>query len=151
MNRHSFLNITATIVAAILTVTSSSQALHAQEVDHRAKANVPFGFEVGSRHFNPGIYNIVLQRDNLISIQSGSNAALAVIRWDTGRKASPNGKLVFHKYGDKYFLSEVWTPGDPTHLQCVLTAAEAKVKKAQLTASVTYNSNVELALMQTSK
>jgi hypothetical protein len=22
------------------------------------------------------------------------------------------GKLVFHRYGNEYFLSEVWTPGD---------------------------------------
>jgi hypothetical protein len=151
MNRHSFLNITASIVAAILTVSSSSQSLHAQETSIRAKANVPFAFQVGARHFAPGIYTITMERNNIIAIRNGSDAALSVIGWDFAGQPSASSKLVFHRYGDKYFLSELWTEGTATHFECAQTAEERKAKKEVQTASVTYNSNVELALMPPSK
>ena len=38
-------------------------------------------------------------------------------------------EVVFHRYGQRYFLSEVWAPGQQTGRQLVKSAEERSVEK----------------------
>ncbi|HSE98746.1 MAG TPA: hypothetical protein VLD57_10830, partial [Blastocatellia bacterium] len=51
--------------------------------------------------------------ENVLLIQSAdkSRAAMILTNSVSGKSMQKTGKLVFHRYGDKYFLSQVWSPG----------------------------------------
>jgi len=38
-------------------------------------------------------------------------------------------KLVFHKYGDQYFLSQIWTTGDATGRELLMPRLERQLAK----------------------
>lgn len=80
------------------------------------RANVPFDFVVGDKTIPAGRI-----------IASGGAAAVhgpfAITNYSQGKLALRNGrrmlgagrttegKLVFHKYGNRYFLAQIWIPG----------------------------------------
>ena len=74
------------------------------------RATVPFDFTVGSKLLPSGTYTIAPLSGNstVIVIRSHDKAfaALSLVHQDDNK--SPNGgKLLFHKYGGQYFLSEI--------------------------------------------
>jgi hypothetical protein len=89
------------VLSLLLTVAGA----HAQSA---ARANVPFAFKVGTTQMPAGTYNIQNQLGtNLVmvrNVQTGTSA-LAM-----GRQESPSkktDKLIFHRYGSQYFLTEI--------------------------------------------
>jgi hypothetical protein len=75
------------------------------------RARVPFDFHVGDRLVRAGDYTIksMTADEQLIRISSGKEVASTTT--NSGRERG-NGegraRLVFHKYGDQYFLNAVW-------------------------------------------
>jgi hypothetical protein len=95
------------------------------------KADIPFAFHVRDTVMPAGSY----------TVQEMSSAGLVQIRNNDTREsilalAPPNrsghseeSKLVFHKYGDRYFLSELWLTGAGA-IDCVPTGKlEREVSK----------------------
>src|ERR1700688_1750074 len=75
------------------------------------KVSIPFNFIVGSRTMPAGQYTVENVRPLLI-LKSADGGILNVITDSIqSLNAATVGKLVFHGYGNQYFLSEVWTPG----------------------------------------
>jgi len=80
------------------------------------KANVPFNFIVEKTQIPAGEYVI----QNLgtaglaMSIQSSDRKMVKVVLPNAceSSQAQPKTKLVFHRYGDQYFLSQIWTAGN---------------------------------------
>ncbi|MBZ5611100.1 MAG: hypothetical protein LAP38_22790 [Acidobacteriia bacterium] len=77
------------------------------------QADVPFDFVLGSKTMPAGRY--LLDRGvstGVLIIRSANKEESAVVSTTTVNSADyQTGKLVFHRYGDQYFLAEVWTPG----------------------------------------
>ena len=75
------------------------------------RAQIPFDFHVGSSLMPAGDYtiNAVTEDDAALRIGNGSRNAIALT---SSKEANPGSKsksrLVFHKYGDQYFLAAVW-------------------------------------------
>lgn len=72
---------------------------------------VPFDFSVRGKTLNAGEYYISRNGEQFVSINdaSGSNIIFVLTHGATlagGRSTTP--KLVFHRYGDKYFLTQAW-------------------------------------------
>jgi hypothetical protein len=90
------------------------------EPNPNGKADIPFAFHVRDTTLPAGTY----------TVEQISSAGMVQIRNnDTGESiltlAPPNrsgkgesSKLVFHKYGERYFLSELWLAGVDT-IDCV--------------------------------
>lgn len=100
------------VSALALSVLVSLAALPAaaKSVDGM-RTQVPFDFHVGDRLVRAGTYTIKsLTGDELVlRISSGREAANATTHsgQDKGDGAG-RPRLVFHKYGDQYFLTAVW-------------------------------------------
>ena len=99
------------IAMGLFASTGSAQA----QTDPRVRANIPFAFQAGSIQMPAGVYDVSLVSDHLLQLRGqgpGKQASgfLTVIP-SQGGKIEKNGRLVFHRYGDRYFLREVW-PGD---------------------------------------
>lgn len=75
--------------------------------------NIPFDFVVGDKVMTAGEYRVkgLSQSGNLVLI-SARNAKSSVIRMTNElRPQSENtrARLVFHRYGQHYFLAEIWS------------------------------------------
>src|SRR5579875_3706425 len=88
------------VAAASLAVGCFSFPAHAQMDDQALLVNVPFGFELGSRHLAPGTYTVSRPMIDVIEIRNGSDAAMIVIHDGQSTKATKNSKVVFDRYGD---------------------------------------------------
>ena len=74
------------------------------------RTNIPFAFSVADKKFEPGSYSISRNGEKAITIQEASTKAVVVVLTNAVSVA-PNvtaPKLVFHRYGDKYFLAQAW-------------------------------------------
>jgi hypothetical protein len=125
----------------LLSLLLTSAGAHAQSA---ARANVPFAFKVGTTQMPAGTYavqgnhgsNIVMVRN----VQTGTSALVM------GRQESPSkktDKLIFHRYGNQYFLTEIL--GSQGSQAMVLPATKQE-KELQIAHAPTKNSNnIEIA------
>jgi hypothetical protein len=74
---------------------------------------VPFDFQIGSKTLPAGEYNVKPLSQNSVLFQSEDGQQRAIVVTNNRVQAdaseeSARERLVFHQYGDKYFLSQVW-------------------------------------------
>jgi hypothetical protein len=98
-----FFSVSALIVA--LAVPSFAQSI-------RLTANVPFEFTVGGRTLPAGDYSIRTGvNPTIVQVQgTGAHTGVLSLSWRVDvqdKNPAAATKLVFNRYGDKYFLSEV--------------------------------------------
>ena len=72
------------------------------------QSTVPFNFTVGATSLPAGTYSVTKSSPSIIMIRSHDKpvATLSLVQ-ATDHKAKGGGKLVFHRYGGRYFLSEI--------------------------------------------
>lgn len=154
MTTLSMSKIRTAIVVATVAIVSVSQALHAQGPTELGKVTVPFAFQAGTTHFAPGVYTISYGMNSFLSIRGVSNSGLTMVMRDGSDEQSTVSQLVFRRFGNRYFLREVWTQGNSGYLRCPESKAEYRVRKALREANraaVVTPSNVEIALLQNPK
>jgi hypothetical protein len=75
------------------------------------KANIPFSFIVGKTTFSAGDYRVEnsgTERVLLITAEHSSQGGLINTLDVEAKKGSNQSKLIFHRYGNQYFLSQIW-------------------------------------------
>jgi hypothetical protein len=105
----------ASLIAVILAVAPSSLVSQAQFVDASMVVNVPFAFGDGSQNFAAGQYSIRMDDQKILAIRGQSNSGFAMVWFERDSHPADTTKVVFRKYGDQYFLSEIWIAGESTH------------------------------------
>jgi hypothetical protein len=106
----------------------AAQAVQAQQ---SVVVNVPFDFTAGNTMLPTGEYSVqkwirdtsvlLIQRtDGSASLFIPTMAALSSV-------SQSESKLVFHRYGDRYFLSQVWTTGNPRGRELFKSASEKEI------------------------
>jgi len=115
--------------------------------DHAARATVPFGFNVGDKWVPAGTYTITSEsRSNLIAIRDkdSSIALWSLVQPDSRRLNE--GKLVFTKYGDQYFLHEILCSSCGMNLALPGSKREKLARARQEEAGLLNSTDVYLAL-----
>lgn len=115
--KNQFMRVGLVLVATLMLCGISANA---QSLEQRIKVNVPFDFSVGDRDFPAGEY--LVQRaeprngDLLVRVSSlnGKETTVRVTFPVMSLELKEKGKLVFTRYGDHYFLSEIWPVGSHT-------------------------------------
>jgi hypothetical protein len=108
--------------------------IHAQS-SNRQTANIPFSFNVEGKSFPAGLYNVTRlnpQSDKaVLMIKSADGKVSKVVLTQPVQAVSPqeSAKLIFSRYGEQYFLSQVWTPADNTGLELPKSRAEKTVAR----------------------
>jgi hypothetical protein len=118
-------------------------AVYAQD-SHRVIADIPFAFTVNHQALPAGEYEVsdgaaygtvvIQSKDREHSVITVANSAI-----DNDR--SLPGKLVFQRYGNRYFLHEVFSPGVSIGREIPRAKAEREM------ASNHAGSNVEVAVL----
>lgn len=75
-------------------------------------ASIPFDFWVGNKFVPSGDYLIQASGGKTVFREEDGPVAAAWLLGipESRLEASDKGELVFHRYGDQYFLTTVWTP-----------------------------------------
>lgn len=139
MKKQVYINlaIATLLVAAFTSVQAQS--------DRLITANVPFNFMIKDRALPAGEYVFALVQvggSDAVKIQTADGHITAFVPTRSARaKASPTEpKLVFNRYADQYFLSQVFGLEDSTAQQLARPRAEERLAK-----SATERSNVSVA------
>ena len=91
---------------ALLTIAYLATSTGANAQTYGLKAKVPFDFTVGNAWMPAGEYRI--SSPTHLIIQLRSNASIATVVSSPSHHEPGSGNvLVFHKYGNRYFLSRV--------------------------------------------
>ena len=119
----------AMLVSIIVLAFATALASSAQTRSPQMRANVPFDFVVGDRTLTAGSYSVG-------TISSGSGDAVAIRSTDSRQKAirltnavrenskTRRARLVFNRYGQTYFLTQVWTAGSSEGREILKSKAE---------------------------
>jgi hypothetical protein len=76
-------------------------------------ADIPFPFVVARQTLPAGRYIVSPANMDSLQIRDANNRGFFVLTQSTQRSLGDNScKLVFHRCGDTYFLSEVWAAGN---------------------------------------
>jgi hypothetical protein len=101
----------------ILSVMLAGAAVSTRaQSSYGVRADVPFDFVVGDRTIPAGRINAhgisaATQGSLTITNIAQGKLALRTGRRVAGAEQAKQAKLVFHKYGNRYFLAQIFTPG----------------------------------------
>ena len=96
------------------------------QAQSRVNADVPFAFSLQDKAMPAGNYQIIARGQALeIRNLDTEHGQLLVKQMSVQSTKYQSPKLVFHKYGDQYFLSQIWY-GDSN---CGVGFAESKREK----------------------
>jgi hypothetical protein len=123
------------LLSAIVVATAFLSA-QAQSLEYRITASIPFDFSIGDKNLPAGKYSIGRARvnsdDSILSIRDGDGhpkqirTSIPVSTFNAKNKPT----LIFHRYGDQYFLSEVWPAGETTGRQFPASSAEREILRS---------------------
>jgi hypothetical protein len=111
-----------------LFVTLAAASVYAQS-DMSLKVNIPFEFSVGHQVLPAGEYTVRNMVLGVLVIRSvDCRASQTFSTMGTIASKTPNeSSLVFHRYGDEYFLSTIWTTGNDTGHELFKSRAEREI------------------------
>ncbi len=100
--------------------------------------NAPFSFTVEHQRMPAGTYRILVEHGWLqIRSADGKTAAMVLTLPVAGKTVEGMGQVVFNRYGDRYFLGQVWLPELETGRQTLQSREEKELeKRAKLEAVV---------------
>ena len=118
----------------VLALLLGAAASYAQMPGASMRVNIPFEFNVRGRTLPAGHYEIKRIGDEPEGLeisdirQSHAHAMFETEPVDSSRPAR-HGEVVFHRYGDQYFLSEIWSAGIQTGRELPVSKQERVVKR----------------------
>ena len=108
----------------LMTAAVSAQTVH-------MKVTVPFNFIAVGSTLPAGEYDIQsLGAEEKVLVIRNLNSAEAILVFSSSCQslnASSSTKLVFHRYGSRYFLSQLWVEGNNVGHQVTPSSRETEV------------------------
>jgi hypothetical protein len=148
MTNTTFSKLQSSLFIGVLAIGAFASASPAVAQGPAVQVTVPFAFQNGSQHLPAGTYRIDLNSEHVMILRgTAANAAgVAMTLPEQRSKEIAKGKVVFQRYGDHYYIHEVWLPNSTEGRECVASRAEKRDKQLQLAQNTTAPSNVEVAL-----
>jgi hypothetical protein len=121
-----YLTAIAIIVALLTSAAAYTQTVHLQ-------TTVPFKFNVGSKQFPAGKYDIQTEpnREHVLYIRNMNSGEGTFVVPQSCESAhfSSQTTLTFHRYGQQYFMAELWVAGYKQGHQFRVSRREAELAK----------------------
>jgi len=120
------------VLVGVLAINAKAQTSSTQKVI----ASIPFAFNVGKTTLPAGKYTVTVVNPSsdrkILQIRSlnGRSSAMILTTGVTGH-ASDDAKLVFERYGDRYFFAQAQMAGDETSLAAVRTKERGETHLAK--------------------
>jgi hypothetical protein len=114
--------------AMTLTVLASTRVAQAQE---QLVVTIPFDFAAGSANLPAGDYSVKAASANhtVLLVNRDNPAVSMILVANAASSAQPQvqSKLVFNRYGDRYFLSQIWVEGSAMGRELPKTGREKEI------------------------
>lgn len=92
----------------------------------------PFAFTVEGQQLPAGEYRVQLQEGWLrVQGTDGKTSVNVLTMPVSGKTPEGHGEVVFHQYGDRYFLAQVWTPSHETGRETIESRDEMELAKKE--------------------
>lgn len=109
----------------VVTITAQAQASGSQIM----RARIPFAFNVGKTELPAGEYTITVLNPNsdrkVLQIRSADGKLSALIQTsELDTNTAEQTKLVFNRYGNRYFFAQAQMAGESTKLAAVRSSVE---------------------------
>jgi hypothetical protein len=129
--RFQFLPLFAACVFALTMYATKADA----QIVGDMEANIPFQFHAGNTKLPPGKYVVhALEDSDLtmmeISSADGSTSALFQVRPAEAGSAPAKIELIFNKYGNRYFLAQLFDEGNPSGSTVIESRYEKGLSRA---------------------
>jgi hypothetical protein len=120
-----------TMLMLIIALAFVTAVVSANGQSQRATANIPFEFIVGDKSLPAGNYALgALNSSSDVLKVSSADAKEAAMRLTMPLDGkSKSAKLVFHRYGERNFLAEIWTGPDGDGRSVVKGHKERAIEK----------------------
>src|SRR5262249_35921390 len=97
---------------AALAFVAATQVVKAQEP---LRVTIPFAFTAGEKTLPAGEYRVEKAAEGSLSLMirriDGSDGAIVTPMPAAKNEPATQSKLIFHRYGNQYFLSQIWVAG----------------------------------------
>jgi hypothetical protein len=119
----------ALTLIGVLSLLLAAGSAFAQTIDIRG--DIPFSFVANQATLAAGHYelNSLTEDGKMLSLRGPDGKPIGIL--STNRmesvNAAENTKLVFNRYGDRYFLSQIWEAGRRSGRQLPMSAREKEV------------------------
>ena len=122
-----------TLMALFLVLTALSAQAQSRGT---MEAQIPFDFIAGETHLPAGTYSIKQisrgdEKAMLVRSQDAQAAAVVITGAVQSSAEHNRARLIFHKYGEQYFLSQVWDSEGRAGRELFTSKAERQLVKEQ--------------------
>src|ERR1700753_1408945 len=120
---------------ALLAIASLIGASGASAQTTVLRATIPFDFTVGETLLPAGTYLLEQAQPRIVSLENEKNgASIFSMIQSTDNERQPTYRLLFHKYGDQYFLNQISGLTDSTSMNLANSKIEkrAEIREANL-------------------
>ena len=114
------------------------------------KVNIPFDFYAGAEKMPAGTYVVKRMSDNALGIRrvDGKKIALINAPLTIGARDSKSGqRVVFNRYGEEFFISQVWLTEDLGR-QVIPSKEELRVAKENRRLGLVVPQRREIAMLR---
>jgi hypothetical protein len=98
----------------------------------RIKVNIPFAFNVGAQRFPAGEYSLTPLLQHTFQLRNQWGEFVTGFAANSVEAPIPTSAptLVFNRYQQRYFLSQIWPAGETTGQQLLRSSSETEVAQA---------------------
>jgi hypothetical protein len=141
--------LTMTALAGVVLLITAVVSANGQTVKHQM-VNIPFDFVVGNSDLPAGSYMVQsvgdvgggLRIDSTDKTKAVYRLSYPIVEMDP----STTSKVVFHRYGNKYFLAEIWTAGENNGRRLSKSPTEKSLERELLSHRNTKRNNDTVAI-----
>lgn len=129
--RNIMLRVSAIITLLVTVAFASAMAsVSAQTTGHSITANIPFEFNVGDKSLSAGQYAVARSSSDgtQLRISNRDESASRLTQTVIASEPKEQSVLVFNRYGDRYFLSQVWIAGEKQGRQMMKSGGEKAIE-----------------------
>ena len=134
MKRKVIKRLTMLSLVSLFTLCAAVASANAQLINPM-RAKIPFDFSVGDKKLPAGEYTFSRLSgfsDSKTMLVNGEDASTHVFQSTFGAQVlTPKNEstLVFHKYGDQYFLAQIWSGGEQEGAQVPESRSERTIRQ----------------------
>jgi hypothetical protein len=109
----------------------SAISVYAQSRTLISKVEIPFDFSIRNKTLPAGVYRVerIFQDVILIRSEDGQEACVSLTTPVRAKEVSETARLLFHRYGETYFLFQIWEPGSDDGRQVLKSRTERSVER----------------------
>jgi len=114
-------------LVGVLSLMLVAGSAFAQSVN--LSADIPFGFVMEKQTLPAGHYTIKTVSERVLALQGpdGKQVAMMITHRVEASRPAANSKLVFQRYGDRYFLAQAWAAGNNAGVELPKGARESEI------------------------